>query len=83
MDFLSLYIMPVQRPPRLLLLLQALLKNTDLKHPDYDLLVKVVDLMKDVVNHINSGSEEVELMSTMVQINEKVRTVMVVMVIMM
>jgi len=45
----------VQRVPRLLLLLEDLIKHTDKNHPDYDNIVKSLEKMKVVANDINTA----------------------------
>eukprot|EP01120_Amphizonella_sp_Union-15-10_P007200 TRINITY_DN2409_c0_g1_i3.p1 TRINITY_DN2409_c0_g1~~TRINITY_DN2409_c0_g1_i3.p1 ORF type:complete len:157 (+),score=17.76 TRINITY_DN2409_c0_g1_i3:86-556(+) len=51
----SLLIMPCQRIPRYILLLQDLLKNTPSHHPDFEDLQKALDETKEVANAINQA----------------------------
>uniref|UniRef100_A0A6B2L4J8 Uncharacterized protein n=1 Tax=Arcella intermedia TaxID=1963864 RepID=A0A6B2L4J8_9EUKA len=51
----SLLILPVQRIPRYVLLLQDFLHHTSPSHPDYANLQKSLDLMKEVANYINQA----------------------------
>jgi len=56
----SFLILPVQRIPRYVLLLQDLMENTESNHPDYKWLQKSLILMKTVANSINDAILEYE-----------------------
>jgi len=51
----SLLIQPVQRLPRYVLLLDALLKETQIEHPDYELLKKAHINIKQVALYVNDA----------------------------
>jgi len=49
----SFLILPVQRIPRYVLLLKAVLKHTEKRNPDYDLVSRAMQKMEAVGNNIN------------------------------
>ena len=52
-------IKPIQRIPRIILLLKGLLKHTrDPKHPDYDNLVKAISITEEVATFLNNKIRE-------------------------
>jgi hypothetical protein len=55
---MDLMIMPIQRIPRYLLLLQAVFSHTPSSHPDYDNLKKAMDKVQDVASYVNKKIEE-------------------------
>jgi hypothetical protein len=56
----ELLITPVQRIPRIILLVQDLLKHTDPTHPDHCQLEGAVESLKNVMNHINEDKRKTE-----------------------
>uniref|UniRef100_A0A1X7T9I4 DH domain-containing protein n=1 Tax=Amphimedon queenslandica TaxID=400682 RepID=A0A1X7T9I4_AMPQE len=56
----ELLITPVQRIPRIILLLQDLLKRTDTGHIDYKQLEESVEKLKNVMEHINEDKRKTE-----------------------
>eukprot|EP01112_Ceratiomyxa_fruticulosa_P013730 TRINITY_DN3879_c0_g1_i2.p1 TRINITY_DN3879_c0_g1~~TRINITY_DN3879_c0_g1_i2.p1 ORF type:complete len:334 (+),score=59.67 TRINITY_DN3879_c0_g1_i2:71-1072(+) len=55
LDLPSLLILPIQRLPRYILLLQALQEATPSDHPDMIHIMKALSLIKDVANLVNEG----------------------------
>jgi hypothetical protein len=53
-DLPSLLIMPIQRIPRYVLLLKAVLDNTESMHPDYKSLEAAVSAMGDIATYVNT-----------------------------
>eukprot|EP00475_Leptophrys_vorax_P015286 TRINITY_DN21663_c0_g1_i1.p1 TRINITY_DN21663_c0_g1~~TRINITY_DN21663_c0_g1_i1.p1 ORF type:complete len:721 (+),score=193.36 TRINITY_DN21663_c0_g1_i1:1965-4127(+) len=58
LDLESLLITPVQRVPRYKLLLEVLLKCTDVSHPDYQDIKDALDLISTVAAQINNAIKE-------------------------
>jgi len=56
----SLLIMPIQRIPRYILLLETLIKYTEPTHSDYEGLHNALSLVKDVAGHVNSAHAQVD-----------------------
>lgn len=61
-------IMPVQRPPRYLLLLKELLAATPPAHPDARHLKEAISKMEEINNFLNSEKKEFELRSKMTEL---------------
>jgi hypothetical protein len=61
-------IMPVQRPPRYLLLLKELLSSTPPGHPDHPLLQECISKMDEINHFLNSQKKEFELRSKMTEL---------------
>eukprot|EP01122_Echinamoeba_exundans_P007355 TRINITY_DN2242_c0_g2_i1.p1 TRINITY_DN2242_c0_g2~~TRINITY_DN2242_c0_g2_i1.p1 ORF type:complete len:1030 (-),score=151.22 TRINITY_DN2242_c0_g2_i1:1444-4533(-) len=61
-------IMPVQRPPRYLLLLKELLSATPAGHPDHPLLQECISKMEEINHFLNSQKKEFELRSKMTEL---------------
>lgn len=70
-DFAFYLIMPIQRLPRYVLLLQDLLKNTPPDHIDYEQLDSACTQMKEVTDHVNKGKREAEGLSEIFNIQER------------
>ncbi|KAM9958204.1 hypothetical protein ACTFIW_001064 [Dictyostelium discoideum] len=68
LDLNSLLIMPVQRVPRYILLLNELIKCTDPKNPDYENLNKALEKMKVLASVINENKREAEFLNKMYDI---------------
>eukprot|EP01105_Mastigella_eilhardi_P012874 TRINITY_DN2934_c0_g1_i4.p1 TRINITY_DN2934_c0_g1~~TRINITY_DN2934_c0_g1_i4.p1 ORF type:complete len:825 (-),score=286.27 TRINITY_DN2934_c0_g1_i4:57-2474(-) len=62
LDIYAYLIMPVQRIPRYVLLLQNLCRFASKSQPDYPQLVEAFEKMKDVATHINEKKRDVEAM---------------------
>ncbi|KAF2068872.1 hypothetical protein CYY_009803 [Polysphondylium violaceum] len=58
LDLPSLLIAPIQRVPRLILLLEALQKSTQPHHPDYKKSESAINLLKNIVQVVNDGINE-------------------------
>jgi hypothetical protein len=58
LDLNSFLIMPIQRIPRYVLLLEDLLKHTEENHPDFNSLSQTLITMKTVANDINESIKE-------------------------
>jgi len=67
-------ILPIQRVPRYVLLLQDLLKNTDPNHPDYPSLEESTEAMKVVAHQINTAIAQAESRAQCVRIQEMFET---------
>jgi hypothetical protein len=61
----ELLIRPVQRLPSTLLLLDDILKETPHTHNDYELLVRSIASLKQVMTHINEDKRKIENQLTM------------------
>lgn len=53
LDFASFLIMPVQRLPRYLLLLDDLVKRTDMAHSDYNNILAAIRRVREISDHVN------------------------------
>jgi serine/threonine protein kinase len=53
LDFSSFLIMPVQRLPRYLLLLDDLIKRTEMTHPDYNNILSAIRRVREISDHVN------------------------------
>jgi len=60
LDFAAILIMPIQRVPRYILLLKALIKITQRSHPDYNQLNQALDLMSTIATDINNQVKKYE-----------------------
>jgi len=58
LDFASFLIMPIQRIPRYVLLLQDLFKHTRKSHPDYVSLKSALEKMRQVAGYVNEKKRE-------------------------
>ena len=65
----SYLIMPVQRIPRYILLLQDYKSNTEESHPDYQNLTKALETLKNIADRINEEKRNQERRMRMVQLN--------------
>eukprot|EP01124_Arcella_intermedia_P028362 TRINITY_DN5748_c0_g1_i4.p1 TRINITY_DN5748_c0_g1~~TRINITY_DN5748_c0_g1_i4.p1 ORF type:complete len:1000 (+),score=185.87 TRINITY_DN5748_c0_g1_i4:72-3071(+) len=70
----SMLILPIQRVPRYVLLLNDLLKNTPTDHPDYNNLVSCTDVMKEVAQQINTAIAQAESRNNCIRIQESFET---------
>ncbi|KAJ1504810.1 hypothetical protein HMI54_006557, partial [Coelomomyces lativittatus] len=68
LTIVSFLILPIQRVPRYILLLEQLLKFTSPDHPDYLGLQKCVDEVKHIAEHINDAIRKFELQTKVVQL---------------
>jgi hypothetical protein len=68
LEFLDLLVLPIQRIPRYVMLLEDLLRCTPESHKDYELLKKSLNLMKDVANYVNERKRENENLQAVLQI---------------
>jgi len=66
--FESLLIMPVQRIPRYVLLLQEILKRTRNDHVDYELLTSALQKIQEIAEVINSRQEDWERFNNLVHL---------------
>ncbi|KAL0206786.1 hypothetical protein P9112_012497 [Eukaryota sp. TZLM1-RC] len=60
LDVSSFLIMPVQRVPRYRLLLEAVLKQTPMEHPDFEGVFSALEAVKAVANGVNEKLKEWE-----------------------
>lgn len=67
-NFESLLLMPVQRIPRYKMLLEELLKNTLMDHPDYKNLVTAFKLVSEVALYINETIRQHENVLSIIEI---------------
>ncbi len=63
-------VMPIQRIPRYVLLLQDLFNQTDSTHPDYSNLQKALQKMKEVAGYVNEKKREAENMNQVASIQK-------------
>ncbi|EGC36722.1 hypothetical protein DICPUDRAFT_46997 [Dictyostelium purpureum] len=68
LDLSAFLIMPIQRLPRYILLLQDLLKNTKETHTDYNDLSIALKKMKDVAEYVNEKKREAENLNQVLNI---------------
>lgn len=61
LDFVTLLIMPVQRIPRYVLLLNDLRNKTQKTHKDYEPLSRAIAEMEAVASFINSSKKDSDL----------------------
>jgi hypothetical protein len=69
-DFL---VMPVQRIPRYILLLNELKKRTAESHSDFAVLAKAIDKVQTIANQSEAMQKEVENIQTIVNIQQRLR----------
>ncbi len=74
LSFDSYLIMPVQRIPRYVLLLQDLLNNTVKEHPDYENIVGALGRVKDFANYINVSKRQTENLEKLRAIQDKLES---------
>jgi len=70
----SMLILPVQRVPRYVLLLMDLLKNTPREHPDYILVEKSTEAMREVAFQINTAISQAESRAKCIKIHSIIDT---------
>ncbi|KAF2076978.1 hypothetical protein CYY_001687 [Polysphondylium violaceum] len=68
LDLSAFLIMPIQRIPRYILLLQDLYKNTSESHPDHIDLTNALKKMKDVAEYVNEKKREAENLNQVLMI---------------
>lgn len=71
LSFDAYLIMPVQRIPRYVLLLQDLLNNTAKEHLDYDNIAGALGRVKDFANYINVSKRQTENVEKLRAIQDK------------
>jgi len=64
--------MPVQRIPRYVLLLDTLLKHTNVDHPDYQAIQQALSKVEHVASYVNEQKRRVEDMSRMLDLQTQV-----------
>jgi hypothetical protein len=68
LEISSFLILPVQRIPRYVLLLQDLFKHTPEGHPDYEDLKKALEKMQTVADYVNEKKREAENLNAVLAI---------------
>ncbi|KYQ90529.1 pleckstrin (PH) domain-containing protein [Tieghemostelium lacteum] len=68
LDLSSFLIMPIQRLPRYVLLLQDLMKHTQETHTDYNDLTLALKKMKEVAEYVNEKKREAENLNQVLMI---------------
>eukprot|EP01130_Rhizamoeba_saxonica_P009631 TRINITY_DN3927_c0_g1_i1.p1 TRINITY_DN3927_c0_g1~~TRINITY_DN3927_c0_g1_i1.p1 ORF type:complete len:420 (-),score=69.37 TRINITY_DN3927_c0_g1_i1:387-1646(-) len=71
LDLRSYLIMPIQRIPRYRMLLEEIVEKTNQDHPDYQDLVTVLELVKQVADKVNTAVTEAENMDKLYRISKK------------
>eukprot|EP01113_Clastostelium_recurvatum_P033801 TRINITY_DN4510_c1_g1_i2.p1 TRINITY_DN4510_c1_g1~~TRINITY_DN4510_c1_g1_i2.p1 ORF type:complete len:1156 (-),score=386.35 TRINITY_DN4510_c1_g1_i2:12-3479(-) len=66
----SFLILPVQRIPRYVLLLQELLRYTDNNHPDFNGLCEALSFIKELADYINSNKSDAENINRILAIQD-------------
>eukprot|EP01130_Rhizamoeba_saxonica_P009127 TRINITY_DN3704_c0_g1_i1.p1 TRINITY_DN3704_c0_g1~~TRINITY_DN3704_c0_g1_i1.p1 ORF type:complete len:775 (+),score=171.93 TRINITY_DN3704_c0_g1_i1:322-2325(+) len=67
----SYLVLPIQRPPRYVMLLKTLLENTPKDHEDYGNLENVLNIVSDVANYINEKKRETEEIHEVINVKNK------------
>jgi RhoGEF domain/FYVE zinc finger len=62
-------IMPIQRIPRYQLLLQELLKNTEMEHEDYMMIVSAAEQIVELAKHINTYLGAIDIRKELMRIS--------------
>eukprot|EP01133_Synstelium_polycarpum_P011983 gene11983-13990_t len=70
LDLSAFLIMPIQRLPRYVMLLQDLFKFTSETHPDYENLSIALKKMKDVAEYVNERKREAENLNQVLTIQK-------------
>jgi ACT domain-containing protein len=73
-DLQDFCITPVQRVPRYRLLLDQLIKNTPVEHPDYENLTMALQLVSDKAGEINKKMNLVEQQKKMMELHRRFST---------
>lgn len=73
LELMSYMIMPVQRVPRYVLLLNELLKHTVETDEEHKHLVEALNEIKGVATAINDGKKRMESMSLLLEIQQKIK----------
>ncbi|XP_065888931.1 protein ECT2-like isoform X2 [Dysidea avara] len=68
----ELLITPIQRIPRIILLLQDLLKRTQSHHPDHKSLMQAVEVVKSTLTNINEDKRKTEKQMLMFKVLNKI-----------
>jgi hypothetical protein len=72
LDLMSYMIMPVQRVPRYVLLLRELRKFTPSSLPEFQALNDALHKIKHIATHINDAKRQVENMSKLIEIQNRI-----------
>ncbi|KAI6652767.1 Protein ECT2 isoform X2 [Oopsacas minuta] len=72
-SLVDLLIQPVQRLPRLILLLQELSKHTSDDHPDSNMLVQAISKLKSVMEYINEDKRKTQIQMQMFEIVREIQ----------
>eukprot|EP00999_Lentomonas_sp_LEN2_P000974 NODE_197_length_1930_cov_41.433167_g173_i0.p1 GENE.NODE_197_length_1930_cov_41.433167_g173_i0~~NODE_197_length_1930_cov_41.433167_g173_i0.p1 ORF type:complete len:615 (-),score=88.54 NODE_197_length_1930_cov_41.433167_g173_i0:86-1807(-) len=64
----DLLIMPVQRIPRYIMLLERMFKSTHPLHPDFDTLEAALSKLRGIANYINKKNEEMDNLNKLQEI---------------
>jgi FYVE/RhoGEF/PH domain-containing protein 5/6 len=75
LELRSYLIMPIQRVPRYILLLEELLKHTHEQprpHPDRESIVRALQLIRDAAAEINEGIRDAQASKRMIEIQSKI-----------
>lgn len=68
LDLGAFLIMPVQRIPRYILLLQSFLKHTPRRHPDYPDINRALSQFQEVAVHVNESMQRADEIKKMVEL---------------
>ena len=69
----DLLIQPVQRLPRLILLLQELSKHTSDEHPDSNMLLQAISKLRSVLEYINEDKRKTQVQMKMFEIVREIQ----------
>eukprot|EP01091_Cochliopodium_minus_P009689 TRINITY_DN2439_c0_g1_i1.p1 TRINITY_DN2439_c0_g1~~TRINITY_DN2439_c0_g1_i1.p1 ORF type:complete len:352 (-),score=104.13 TRINITY_DN2439_c0_g1_i1:29-1084(-) len=72
LDLFSLLIVPIQRLPRYVLLLEELLKSTWEGHSDYEGLQNAIHKIRNTVEHVNETKRKIECQEKLVELQNQI-----------
>jgi hypothetical protein len=65
---MDLVVLPIQRIPRYVLLLEDMARSTPLRHPDYQPLITALEKMKTVAQYVNERKRDSENLQNVLKI---------------
>lgn len=68
LEFMDLVVLPIQRIPRYVLLLEDMARSTPLRHPDYQPLITALEKMKTVAQYVNERKRDSENLQNVLKI---------------
>jgi RhoGEF domain/PH domain len=72
LDIHAFLILPIQRIPRYVMLLDDMFKFTDRQHPDYESLQTALAKMRDIADYVNERKREAENLNQVLRVQSRI-----------